>query len=82
TGENGQPLPPAQAQNGQEAQPEVVVMSDIHIYDAPSNTWTYVPTADTPQGRYAHCATILPSAAAFANASSAPLSAIQHNPAG
>ncbi|KAL5353107.1 hypothetical protein ACLOAV_001137 [Pseudogymnoascus australis] len=82
TGPNGQPLPPAQAQNGQEAQPEVVVMSDIHIYDAPSNTWTYVPTSDTPQGRYAHCATIMPSAAAFANASSAPLSALQHNPAG
>ncbi|OBT62537.1 hypothetical protein VE03_07381 [Pseudogymnoascus sp. 23342-1-I1] len=82
TGANGQPLPPAVAQNGQEAQPEVVVMSDIHIYDAPSNTWTYVPTSDTPQGRYAHCATILPSAASFANASSAPLSALQHNPAG
>ncbi|OBT49783.1 hypothetical protein VE04_09934, partial [Pseudogymnoascus sp. 24MN13] len=82
TGANGQPLPPAPPQNGQEAQPEVVVMSDIHIYDAPTNTWTYVPTSDTPQGRYAHCATILPSAAAFANASSAPLSALQHNPAG
>ena len=76
---NGQPVPPT-TQNGQENQPEVVVMSDIHIYDASTNTWTYIPTQDTPQGRYAHCATILPSSATFSNSSNAPLSALQHNP--
>ena len=62
-----------------ESQPEVVVLSDIHIYDAPSRTWTYVPTSNTPQGRYAHCAAVLPSAATFTSAN-APLSAIHHNP--
>ncbi|KAF7597264.1 hypothetical protein BBP40_008106 [Aspergillus hancockii] len=65
---------------GQEAQPEVVVMSDIHIFDVPSRTWTRVPATDSPQGRYAHCATILPSSAHFTSAT-APLSAIHHNPA-
>ncbi|KAL1966441.1 hypothetical protein VTN77DRAFT_4583 [Rasamsonia byssochlamydoides] len=69
----------ASNQNGQDAQPEVVVMSDIHIYDVPSRTWTRVPTKDSPQGRYAHCATILPSSAYFTSAN-APLSAIHHNP--
>ncbi|EDO02227.1 hypothetical protein SS1G_04703 [Sclerotinia sclerotiorum 1980 UF-70] len=71
----------ASAQSGQESQPEVVVMSDIYIYDAPSRTWTFIPTNDTPQGRYAHCATILPSSAAFASAN-APSSALHHNPQG
>lgn len=66
--------------SGQEGQPEVVVMSDIHIFDVPSRTWTRVPATDSPQGRYAHCATILPSSAFFTSAS-APLSAIHHNPA-
>ncbi|KAB8265848.1 hypothetical protein BDV32DRAFT_134471 [Aspergillus pseudonomiae] len=65
---------------GQETQPEVVVMSDIHIFDVPSRTWTRVPATDTPEGRYAHCATILPSSAHFTSAT-APLSAIHHNPA-
>ncbi|KAG4031497.1 hypothetical protein MFRU_009g02680 [Monilinia fructicola] len=71
----------ASAQSGQDAQPEVVVMSDIYIYDAPSRTWSFIPTNDTPQGRYAHCATILPSSAAFASAN-APSSALHHNPQG
>lgn len=61
-------------------QPEVVVLSDIHIYDALSRTWMYIPTSNTPQGRYAHCAAILPSTATFTSAN-APLSAIHHNPA-
>lgn len=70
----------AQQQAGSsESQPEVVVMSDIHIYDAPSRKWTYISTTDTPQGRYAHCATILPSSATFSSAN-APLSALHHNP--
>lgn len=68
-------------QSGHDAQPEVVVMSDIHIYDVPSRTWTRVPTKDAPQGRYAHCAAILPSSAYFTSAN-APLSAIHHNPSG
>ncbi|RDL33587.1 Kelch motif [Venustampulla echinocandica] len=69
------------AQNVQDAQPEVVVMSDIYIYDAPTRTWTFVPTQETPQGRYAHCATILPSSATFSSVN-APSSAIHHNPSG
>ena len=68
------------ASGGQDAQPEVVVMSDIHVFDVPSRTWTRVPATDSPQGRYAHCATILPSDAYFTSAS-APLSAIHNNPA-
>ena len=64
-----------------EAQPEVVVMSDIHIYDVPSQTWTKINTPDAPQGRYAHCAAILPSSAVFSSANS-PMSALHHNPAG
>lgn len=69
------------AQNSQDTQPEVVVMSDIYIYDAPSRTWSFIPTNDTPQGRYAHCATILPSSAAFTSVD-APSSALHHNPQG
>lgn len=71
----------APASQAQEAQPEVVVMSDIYIYDAPSKTWTFIPTHDNPQGRYAHCATILPSSATFSSTNAAA-SAIQHNPPG
>lgn len=63
-----------------EAQPEVIVMSDVHIYDVPSQTWTKLNTPDAPQGRYAHCASILPSAAVFAS-KDAPMSAVHHNPA-
>ncbi|KAK5132985.1 hypothetical protein LTR08_008272 [Meristemomyces frigidus] len=64
-----------------DAQQEVVVMSDIHIYDVLTKTWLKVSTADSPQGRYAHCAAILPSSAVFAS-SSAPMSAVHHNPSG
>jgi hypothetical protein len=56
-------------------------MSDIHIFDVPSLKWTRLSTPDAPQGRYAHCATILPSSAVFAS-KNAPLSAIHHNPSG
>ncbi|KAF5850715.1 hypothetical protein GGP41_010383 [Bipolaris sorokiniana] len=62
-----------------DAQPEVVVMSDVHIYDAPTRTWMHVATSDAPQGRYAHCATILPSSAVFSSTSAA-VTAIRHNP--
>ncbi|KIX00492.1 uncharacterized protein Z518_10632 [Rhinocladiella mackenziei CBS 650.93] len=62
-----------------DAQPEVVVMSDIHVFDVPTRKWTLISTSDNPQGRYAHCAAILPSSAVFTSAN-APLSAIQHNP--
>lgn len=60
-------------------QPDVTVMSDIYIFDAPTRTWTYIPTQDPPQGRYAHCACVLPSSASFSS-HRAPLSALQHNP--
>jgi hypothetical protein len=76
---SGQPLSVTSSQTGQDAQPEVVVMSDIYIYDAATKVWTFIPTQDTPQGRYAHCATILPSSATFSSAN-APMSAIHHNP--
>jgi Kelch motif len=69
----------ATASQADDPQPEVVVMSDIHIYDVPTRTWMFIPTPDTPQGRYAHCATILPSSATFTSPT-APFSAIQHNP--
>ena len=65
--------------NPGEAQPEVVVMSDIHIFDTLTRTWMHVATTDAPQGRYAHCATILPSYAAFSSTTST-LAAIRHNP--
>ncbi|CAK7273186.1 hypothetical protein SEPCBS119000_005521 [Sporothrix epigloea] len=60
-------------------QDDVTVMSDIHIYDVPTKKWTFIQTQETPQGRYAHCACILPSSAAFSS-HRAPLSALQHNP--
>ncbi|KAI9767122.1 MAG: hypothetical protein M1840_005911 [Geoglossum simile] len=75
----GANLPAQQQQGGPDQQPEVGVMSDIHIYDVRTRTWAFVPTTDAPQGRYAHCATILGSSAVFSSAT-APLSAIQHNP--
>ncbi|KAI9851677.1 MAG: hypothetical protein M1824_002573 [Vezdaea acicularis] len=74
----GQQATGQQGSNG-ESQPEVAVMSDIHMYDVFTRTWSYIPTADTPQGRYAHCATILPSSGVWAS-SNAPLSALHHNP--
>ncbi|KHN95452.1 regulatory protein ral2 [Metarhizium album ARSEF 1941] len=63
----------------QQQQPEVSVMSDIYIYDVETRRWTYLPAQDAPQGRYAHCACILPSSASFSS-SRAPLAALQHNP--
>ncbi|KAF5126215.1 Protein ral2 [Metarhizium anisopliae] len=63
----------------QQQQPEVSVMSDIYIYDVETRKWTYLPAQDAPQGRYAHCACILPSSASFSS-SRAPLAALQHNP--
>lgn len=63
----------------QDQQPEVAVMSDIYIYDVLTRRWTFIPTQDAPQGRYAHCATILPSSAVFSS-HKASLSALQHNP--
>ncbi|ESA41929.1 regulatory protein ral2 [Neurospora crassa OR74A] len=74
-------MSPISSQNTipQDQQPEVKVMSDIYIYDAPTRKWTFVQTQEAPQGRYAHCACILPSSAAFAS-HRAPFSALQHNP--
>ena len=73
------PTPSANNGSPQDQQQEVTVMSDIYIYDVATKKWTFVPTNDTPQGRYAHCACILPSAATFSS-HKAPLSALQHNP--
>ncbi|KAJ5681870.1 uncharacterized protein N7477_001810 [Penicillium maclennaniae] len=63
----GTPKEPSRP-NSSEAQSEVVVMSDIHIFDVPSRAWTRVAAHESPQGRYAHCATILPSTACFTSA--------------
>ncbi|SPO06147.1 related to ral2 protein [Cephalotrichum gorgonifer] len=60
-------------------QPELTVMSDIYIYDVATRKWVFINTPDAPEGRYAHCATIAPSSAAFSS-SKAPLSALHHNP--
>lgn len=65
--------------NGIDSQSEMIVMSDIHVFDAPTRRWTSIATANTPQGRYAHCAAVIPSSATFTSAN-APLSAIHHNP--
>ena len=65
--------------NGIDPKPEMIVMSDIHVFDAPTRRWMSIATANTPQGRYAHCAAVLPSSATFTSAN-APLSAIHHNP--
>lgn len=70
---------PQPTSTSHDQQPEVAVMSDIYIYDVPTKKWTYIPSQDTPQGRYAHCATIMPSSATFVS-HKAPLSALQHNP--
>jgi hypothetical protein len=66
---------------GGDVQSEVVVMSDIHIYNAPTRTWMKVATSESPQGRYAHCTAILPSSAVFGSAN-APMSAVHHNTPG
>lgn len=55
---------------GVDSQNEVMVMSDIHIFDIPSQTWTFIPANNPPEGRYAHCATILPTSAALTSTNS------------
>ena len=70
---------PNQPPASEQQQPEVTVMSDVYIYDVPTRKWTHLPAQDPPQGRYAHCACILPSSASFSSYR-APLSALQHNP--
>ncbi|GAO17888.1 hypothetical protein UVI_02030150 [Ustilaginoidea virens] len=72
-----QPSPSMQDQQQQQA--EVSVMSDVYIYDVEAQKWTHLPAQDAPQGRYAHCACILPSSTSFSS-SRAPLAALQHNP--
>lgn len=73
------PADSATQQHSSDEQTDVQVMSDIHIYDVITRTWTRLPAKDPPLGRYAHCATILPSSACFTSAN-APLSAIHNNP--
>lgn len=75
---HGKP-PQANQPSGQETPVEMGVLSDIHIFDVPTKCWIKVNATNVPQGRYAHCATILPSSAIFSSAK-ATLSAIQHNP--
>lgn len=49
---------------------DMAVMSDIHIYDVNTCHWTAVATGESPPGRYAHCAAILPSSASSSSAMS------------
>ncbi|KAJ9150400.1 Kelch domain-containing protein [Pleurostoma richardsiae] len=70
---------PTPGSSSVQEQGDVSVMSDIYIYDVPTKRWTFIPTQESPQGRYAHCACILPSSATFSS-HKAPLSALQHNP--
>ena len=67
------------APSGSDPMENMMVMSDIHVYDTVKRMWTYIATHDTPPGRYAHCAAVVPSSAVFTSAN-APLSAILHNP--
>ncbi|KAF2223436.1 hypothetical protein BDZ85DRAFT_187568, partial [Elsinoe ampelina] len=80
-GMSPEPGPSSAGGQGEAGEAQVSVMSDVHIYDVPTSTWIKVNTTENPQGRYAHCAAILPSSAVFASAN-APLSAIHHNPSG
>ena len=70
---------PQVQQASQEPQPDIGVMSDLHIYDATTRTWTEIKTSETPQGRYAHCAAVLPSTSVFTS-TNAVHSAMHHNP--
>ncbi|RYC80110.1 hypothetical protein BFJ63_vAg17004 [Fusarium oxysporum f. sp. narcissi] len=73
----GMSLPPNQPAGANQQQPETIVMSDVYIYDVHTRVWTFIPSQNPPQGRYAHCACILPSSATFASQIE-PLSALQH----
>lgn len=56
-----------------------VPLSDIYLYDIESKEWTALSARNPPTPRYAHCATILPSAAVFSTPM-ASTSALHHNP--
>lgn len=55
--------------DSQQAEPGIVVMSDVHIFDIATKTWSAINAANPPAGRYAHCASILPSSAFFTSES-------------
>ncbi|KAL7268322.1 hypothetical protein RUND412_009061 [Rhizina undulata] len=73
--QQGNSVPNSATSSGPDAMNEMTVLSDIHIFDVPTHTWTFIPTAHPPEGRYAHCATILPTSAVFTSTNSvaAPL---------
>ncbi|KAI9716198.1 MAG: hypothetical protein M1828_000424 [Chrysothrix sp. TS-e1954] len=66
-----------QRTDGQGAEPGIIVMSDVHIYDISTKSWMAIPATNTPPGRYAHCATILPSHGVFTS-KTAPMSSMKH----
>ena len=68
---------PSQRSDGQATEPGIIVMSDVHVYDIATRAWIAIPTSNAPPGRYAHCATILPSHGVFTS-STAPLSSMKH----
>lgn len=65
-----------QRTDGQQSEPGIIVMSDVHIYDIATRTWTVIPAGNAPAGRYAHCATILPSHGVFTS-KTAPMASMQ-----
>ena len=50
-------------------EPNLVVMSDVSILDVETQTWTVTPAKEAPLGRYAHCASVVPSTSFFATSS-------------
>ena len=76
---NGKPAPPPAQQGTLPDANEMGVMSDVHIYDIPTKTWTRINAINPPQGRYAHCATILPSSTVFSQPRATP-GVLKQNP--
>lgn len=59
----------------------MVLLNDLHFYDIASRSWTHIPSADAPRGRYAHCAVILPSTSVLTSEPTSNVSAGGHSPA-
>lgn len=72
---------PTQESDGGPAEPAITVLGDIHLYDITSQTWSELSAKNAPEGRYAHCATILPSSSVYSSkASSLPSLQNSHTP--
>jgi hypothetical protein len=76
---NGKPATPSTSQGTAPDSNEMGVMSDVHVYDIPTKNWTRLNAINPPQGRYAHCATILPSSTVFSQPRATP-GVLKQNP--